>query len=143
MKDKDLLGLLSVVQLLDPDTIDADATSSAIDLQGFNSVRFVVNVGASGATLNGTNKIELEIQEGDATNAMTAAPASSVRNAVTGTNTGCFAIIDAATEDDTVYTAQYTGNKRYAQVAVNFSGTHAAGTVIGVSAIAAGKQVLS
>ena len=143
MLDKDLLSLLSVAQLMDPDTIDADATSSTIDLQGFNSVRFVVNVGASGATLNGTNKIELEIQEGDATNAMTAAPATSVRNAVTGTNTGCFAVIDGATDDDTVYTAQYTGNKRYAQVAINFSGTHAAGTVIGVTAIAAGKQVLS
>ena len=142
MRDKDLKGMLHVVQLLDPDTVTTDATSSAVELTGYNSVLFIVNVGASGATLNGTNKIELEIQEGDATNAMTAAPDSSVRDAITGTNTGTFALIDAATEDDAVYVAQYTGNKKYAQVAFNFSGTHAAGTPMAVTAILGGDQIL-
>lgn len=142
MHDKDLLGLLSVAQLYDPDTATTDATSAAVELTGYNLVLFVVNVGASGATLSSTNKIELEIQEGDATNAMTAAPDSAVRNAITGTNTGTFAVIDGSTDDDSVYKAQYVGNKKYAQVAMNFSGTHSAGTPMAVTAILGGKQIL-
>lgn len=142
MHDKDLLGLLTVTQLLDPDTVTTDTASGYVDMLGFNSCMFVVSVGASGDTLSSSVKIELEVQEGDATNSFAAAPDTAVRTAITGTATGTFALIDAATEDDAVYTCQYVGNKRYAKVNINVTGTHTSGTPIAVLAVQGGDQIL-
>lgn len=142
MHDKDLLGLLTVTQLLDPDTVTTDTATGYVDMQGFNSCLFVVSVGASGDTLSSSVKIELEVQDGDTTTSFAAVADSAVRTAITGTTTGTFAVIDAATEDDAVYTCQYVGNKRYAKVNINVTGTHTNGTPIAVLAIQGGDQIL-
>lgn len=142
MIDKDPKNNLKVTQLLDPATVTADGNSASVDLQGYNSVLFLVSVGESGDTLSGSVKIELEVEESSDDSTFTDAANVDVRDTVTGTNTGCFAVIDAATEDDAVYTCQYVGNKRYARVVVNVTGTHTNGTPLAILAVRGGAQVL-
>lgn len=132
---RDLYSNLSVSQLIDPDTLTADANSTAVDLQGYSSLMLVANVGASGDTLSGSVKIELEVEESDDNSTFTDVADADLHNAVDGTNDGTFAVIDDAAEDDAVYITGYQGNKRYVRAVVNVTGTHTNGTPISVSAI--------
>lgn len=143
MLDKDLLNLLLETQTMDSAAVTADADAAEVDMKGYNSVMFLVNVGATGDTLDGSNYIELEVLESDTSGSgYTAAADADVRDTVTGTNTGTFALINAGTEDDTLYKCQYTGSMRYPIVRVNVTGTHTNGTPIGIIAIQAGAQIL-
>lgn len=132
---RDLYSNLSVSQLIDPDTLTADANSTAVDLQGYSSLMLVANVGASGDTLSGSVKIELEVEESDDNVTFTDVANADLHKSVTGTNVGTFAVIDDAAEDDAVYITGYQGNKRYVRVVANLTGTHTNGTPVSVSAI--------
>ena len=142
MIDKDLLNLLTVTQIMDPAVVTADVDCTAVDLQGYNSCMFVVNVGESGDTLSGSVYIELEVEESSDNSTFTDVADADLRNYVAGNNDGCFGVIDAAAEDDAVFTCQYTGNERYVRVVVNVTGTHSNGTPISVTAIRAGEDIL-
>jgi hypothetical protein len=136
MTTRDLYNNVKVVQALAPAVINADTTSSAIDLQGYESTTILVDVGNSADTLSGTNKIELELTECDTSGgSYTQVAAANLQGAVTGSNTGCFGLIDDPAEDTTVFKAGYIGSKQFLKVVVNFSGTHSTGTPIGVLAV--------
>lgn len=139
---RDLLSQVTFQQIIDPDTLTADTTSAAVDLVKFSDVAFAVLVGASGDTLSGSVKIALEIQASDDNSSYAAVPDSDLSNAVASVNTGTFAVIDAATEDDAVYTVKYTGNMRYLKLVVNLIGTHTNGTPIGAIAIKSGARYI-
>ena len=142
MIDKDLTNLLNVTQLVDPAVVTADVDSASVDMQGYNSCMFVVNVGESGDTLSGSVYLELEVEESTDDSTFTDAADADVRGYVAGNNDGCFGVIDAAAEDDAVFTCQYTGNARYARVVLNVTGTHTNGIPVSVTAIQAGDQIL-
>jgi hypothetical protein len=126
----------SIAQVLKPAVINSDTLTSEIDMQGYQELLAIVNVGLSADTLNSTNKIYLELQHSDVSGSGYAACADAdIVNAVTGATTGTFALIDSASEDETVYFTGYKGTKRYLKVNINFEGTHATGTPIGVTAI--------
>lgn len=112
----------------------ADQDTTGVDLRGYGAVAFLVDVGNSGDTLSGSVKIELEIEESADNVTYTDAANADVLDSVTGTNTGTFAVIDAPTEDSTVFVGQYVGTARYARVVINVTGTHTNGTPIGVIA---------
>lgn len=142
MMIRDFATDLKVTQVIVPATKTADALSSSVSMVGYETVCFLVDMGNSGDTLSGSVKWELEIQESDDDSTYTAAPNTSVRNYVTGTNVGTFAVIDAGAEDSTVFIGQYTGTKKYVKVNCNATGTHTNGTPIGAIAIRSGAKNL-
>jgi len=134
---RDLYSNLKTTQVLAPAVYDADQNSPPVALQGFGSCLRLVNVGAAGVTLSEPDKIGLEVEE---TAAKVSGPWTDVNPAdlaksVTGTNDGCFAVIDNAGDDSAVYATAYRGHKRYCRVVVNFIGTHGTGTPVGVTAL--------
>lgn len=138
----DLENQTTVSQIVDPVVVTADALSAAINQAGFRDVTVAVAVGESGDTLSGSVYIELEMQESDDNSTYTACVDADITNAVTGTNTGTFALIDAAAEDDAVYMSQYLGDKQYVKVNINVTGTHTNGTPIGALAVQSGENYL-
>lgn len=113
-----------------------DLTGSAVDTQGAVGVGLVAHVGTSGDTLSGSVKLEFEVQHSDASGSGFAACADAdIDAAVTGTNTGTFAVVDDGAEDALVYKCNYIGNKRYVKVLVNLTGTHTVGTPVSVVAV--------
>lgn len=129
-------------QVLVNATVTADANSTGVSLAGYSGVAFLVDVGNSGDTLSGSVKIELEIEESDDNSTYTDAANADVMDYVTGTNTGCFAVIDAPTEDSLVVVGQYVGTAAYARCVVNVTGTHSNGTPIGIIAMRFGAKNL-
>lgn len=132
---RDISQNLKVSQILDPATLTADANSSSVDSQGFRSLMLVANIGESGDTLSSSVKIELEVEESSDNSTWTDVADADLIDAVSGTNDGTFALIDAPAEDDSVYKVGYIGDKRYVRVVVNLTGTHTNGTPVSVSAI--------
>jgi len=122
--------------LLVPAVRNADANSTAVDTDGFQSVTLVAHVGASADTLNATNKIEIEVQESDTTTDgdFTAVANADLTNYVTGTNAGTVAVVNSNATASTLYKVGYKGTKRYVRLVYNFSGTHSTGTVTAASA---------
>jgi hypothetical protein len=135
MATMDLYNNIKVSSLLIPAVRTADANSTAVDMQGFESVVFVADVGNSADTLSGSVKIEFELEESDDNSTFTDCADADVIGYVDGTNDGTFAVIDAPAEDSTVFKCGYRGTKRYVRVVFNVTGTHSSGTPIGVIAI--------
>lgn len=133
---------LEVDNALLPQVLTADANGAGIDCRGYEGgVIFAVHLGQSGDVLSGSVKVELEVEESDddstyddAEDADLVDPNTGGAGAVSGSNTGTFAVIDAAAEDETIKYVRYVGDKRYARVVVNLTGTHTNG--IPVSAVA-------
>lgn len=140
---RDLYSNLKATQVLAPAAYNADQSSDPVDLQGFGSCLLLVNVGTAGVTLSETNKIELEVEEADdkVSGPWTDVNPADLVKSATGTNGGCFAVIDNAGDDSAVYATAYRGHKRYCRVVVNFIGTHGTGTPIGVTALLGHAQV--
>lgn len=120
------------VSLLIPATRTADANSTGLDLQNCDDATLLFHVGNSGDTLSGTVKIELEVEESDDDSTYTDVADADLTNYVAGTNDGCVAVIDAPSEDSTVFAVGYRGTKRYIRGVVNFIDTHSTGTPVAV-----------
>ena len=86
--------------------------AAAVDVQGFGACLLLVTVGAAGATLSKTVKIELEVEETDDKDNGTWSDVDDAHlaHAVSGANDGCFGVLDG--DDDTVYLTQYRGHQR-------------------------------
>lgn len=130
-----------VTQVLDPATITADTNCTSVDTDGYESVMFLANIGESGDTLSGSVKIELEVEESDDNSTFTDVADADLVNYVSGTNDGCFGVIDDAAEDDAAYFTAYKGTKRYVRAVLNLTGTHTNGTPISVTALQAKPRV--
>lgn len=102
-----------------------DVNGSVVDTQGFNSLYFVVNVGANGGTLDGSNKVDFKLQHGDASNLSDATAVATVGESggTTIDSNGVFATVDAGGEASAVYKVAYTGIKRYVRVVSDVTGT--------------------
>lgn len=125
---KDIHNVMSPVSTLLPVNRTADANGAGVDLQGYEAAEVLASVGASADTLNGSNTISLELEESDDDSTYTDVAEADMLGAIAGTTTGQFALIDAATEDDTLYRVGYVGNKQYIRVVDNRTGTHTSGT---------------
>lgn len=132
---KDLNSKLSVSSLLIPATRTADANATSIDLQLHESNILAVYLGDSGDTLSGSVKIECELEHSDDNSSFSDCADTDLSAAVTGTNTGTFAVVDAPAEDSAIFKVMYKGSKRYVRVVLNFTGTHTNGCPCAVFSI--------
>jgi hypothetical protein len=138
---RSLYDVVDLVQILDPIVAKADKTSAAVDTKNYDSVRLVVNLGASGDTLSGSVYLELEVEESDDNSSWSDVADEHLSDYVNGTNDGTFALIDAAAEDEQLYDVEYRGYKRYIRVIVNLTGTHSSGIPVGAVALCGLKKV--
>lgn len=109
-------------------------------MRDYTSVMFIANVGESGDTLSGSVYLELEVEDSADNTTFADAVDADVKDTVTGTNTGTFALVDDATEDDAVYSCEYTGTERYVRPVINLTGTHTNGIPVSIIAIQTGYK---
>ena len=131
---RDFEDNIKITQVVDPVVITADANGASVDLLGYKGVTFVANVGESGDTLSTSVYVELELEDSADDSTFADCADAEVTNSVTGNNTGTFAKIDAAAEDDAFYETTYKGAARYVRPVINVSGTHTNGIPISITA---------
>lgn len=132
---KTLVGLAPAVR-------SADA-SAEFDLQGFNAATFIVDMGAEGITLSGTDKIEIVVRHSDVSGsgqvAVAAAdiilPATKPAKLLAPDANGIVAALTANADIPDAFIFGYRGSKRFVTVTLDYSGTHATGTPSAVTAI--------
>ncbi len=146
MATRDLTNSLIYTQVKDAITVTADFNSASVDTKDLGSCFFSVNVGLSGDTLSGSVKIELEVEKSTDDSVWVDCADVDIRTAVTGTNTGTFAVIDDAAEDETLVNVEVAkavfGTHQFFRVVANLTGTHTNGTPIGILAIQGEKGIL-
>jgi hypothetical protein len=118
-----------VTQHLNPVVSTATKTSSAIDLQGFNSCSVVFPMGLSGDTLSGSVYWTLKLQHSDDDSVYSDVTASDVHDGA------ATIVVDSSAEDEMPYSFGYAGNKRYLKAVATPTGTHTNGTPIGMLAL--------
>ncbi len=59
---RDLAREISPVEAILPATLTSTPTAITIDLQGFDSLAFILRVGAGGITFDNTNRIDFRLQ---------------------------------------------------------------------------------
>jgi hypothetical protein len=128
MNHTSLYANTAVSTLLVPLIRNADALSSALDLQNCDDAVLVFLVGTNGDTYSGTDKLELEVQESDDDLTYTPVANADLTNYVTGTNVGTVKALIANADCSQSYLVGYRGSKRYIKGNLNFSGTHSTGT---------------
>tara|TARA_R110000823_G_scaffold236856_1_gene362476 strand:+ start:676 stop:1101 length:426 start_codon:yes stop_codon:yes gene_type:complete len=121
--DAPLLGSIAL-------TATAGFTSAACDLLNHDGSLLIVNMGNSGDTLSASVYWELEVEDSPDNSTWTDVSDYLITGAVTGSNTGTFAKVDAAAEDSRIFTTAYLGRQRYVRIVVNKTGTHTNGTPI-------------
>jgi len=116
-------------ELLFCKTLTATETpTTGVDLQGFNSATVVCAVGTITNVANSPQPSwTLTLQESDDDSTYTSV-ASADANVTYGNNdgaiaSGVFATIDAAAEDDAIYTCSYVGDARYIRVVATAANT--------------------
>lgn len=132
---RDIYNNIDVVNLIDPEVLDADETSSSVDLQGYESADVVIHVGVGGITFSSTNKIEFKLTHSDNDSDYDAVDEDDVEG-VDSVGTG--GIVHSLTSEHasaTVTEVGYIGGKRYLKLQADFSGTHGTGTPMAATVI--------
>ncbi|MBC8873393.1 MAG: hypothetical protein H8E44_28485 [Planctomycetes bacterium] len=144
---KDVYNNVTIVQVHANAAATADANSTAIDTWDYPGgvVTFIAVLGATGDTLDANNYIELKVEDSPDNSTFTDVVDAELSNSVTSTTaeTGCYALVNAGTEDSLTYATQYIGDKRYVRTNIDVVGTHTNGTAIGIVAVVSGKQYAS
>lgn len=136
---RDIISNIKVQSVLPPQVVTA-AKTAAVDRLGFDSLMFVVDVGASGDTLSGTVKFDFYLEHADDNGEGSAGAWAPVTNpfhaqGLAVDSSGKFATVDGATDDETTYRIGYVGDKRHVRVKEVAAGTHTNGTPMAISAI--------
>jgi hypothetical protein len=126
---KDLYSNVLVSQPALAATITATRTSSAVDMQGFNSLNVIFAVGQTGDTLSGSVYWTLKLTHSDDNVTFPDVVASEL-NAGAAT-----AVINSNSLDEAVYSFGYNGGKRYVKAVATNTGTHTNGTPMSVLAL--------
>lgn len=137
---RDLFHKTGVESLKIPATITADSNSSSVDLANKQGVILAAHIGNSADTLSGSVYLEVEVEHSDDDSTFTDCADADIFNAVTGTNTGTIAKIDAPAEDSLVVLTGYKGSKRYVRLVFNVTGTHTNGVPVSAVAITQGLR---
>jgi hypothetical protein len=140
---KDTVNDSKYVQLVAPQAASTDQSGS-VDTQGYENCEVIVNFGAEGITLSGTDKIEVKLLHSDTDSAYVAVAAADI---VVPTNpTSATGVSQAPDTNGTVFLADgnadipgiaafgYVGSKRWVKATVDFSGTHGSATPVSVAA---------
>jgi len=121
------------------DTLAADNTPAAIDLQGFDGAKLLIQVGIGGITFDSTNKVEFKItQSNDDSTYVAVAAGDVILGTLADTSVGTGGIVKslvAAHAAADISVVDYIGGYRYLKVLADFSGTHGTGTPIAVTVL--------
>ena len=115
--------------LANPVVSTTTKTSSAIDLQGFNSANVVFSIGTAADTLSGSLYWTLKLQHCDDDLSYGDLASTDVIGGSTSV------VIDSSSKDKTAYGFGYIGQKRYLKAVATPTGSHSSGTPIGVIAL--------
>ncbi len=126
---RDLYDNVSVTQVTTPAVATATVTSSAIDLQGFNSAIVLFNMGASGDTLSSSVYWTLSLTECATSGGTYTAVATSDMSA------GVSSVTVALGQDSASYKLGYIGSQRYVKAVATKTGTMTNGTIIGITSL--------
>ena len=126
---RDLLKNVLVTQHLNPVVSTTTKTSTAIDLQGYNSVTVVFSMGASGDTLSGSVYWTLKLQHSDDNSSYEDLASTDLLGGATSI------VVDSSSEDETAYAFGYIGKRRYLKAVATPTGTHSTGTPLGMLAL--------
>ena len=132
---QDLYHNVLVQQALNPVNSTTTKTSSAIDLQGFDSASIVFAIGIAGDTLSGSIYWTLKLQHSDDDSVYVDVPLTSLFNSA------ATVVVDSLTKDETAYSFGYVGGKRYVKAVATPTGAHSVGTPIGVLALKGNPSV--
>jgi len=120
-------------------TLAADNTPAAIDLQGFDGAKLLIQVGIGGITFDGTNKVEFKItQSNDDSTYVAVAAGDVILGSLADSSVGTGGIVKsliAAHAAADIAVVDYIGGYRYLKVLADFSGTHGTGTPIAVTVL--------
>lgn len=123
-------------------TSTTDINGTSVNVQAAHSgAVFIAAIGASGDTLSGSVKIELELEHSDDNSTFTDCADADLSAPVDGTNDGCWAVIDDPSEDDVVKVVQYRGEKPYVRPVVNKTGAHTNGIPLSIVGFPLNKRV--
>lgn len=129
MFEKDIIHAQIAAKSLIAAIPTVDANGATVDLLGYQTCLLSAYVGTSLDILAaGTLYIELEVEESTDGSTWTDVADADLSDTASGTNTGCFAYIDTAGQDDTLYQTQYKGSARYVRAVLNITGTQTNGT---------------
>lgn len=107
---------------------DTEVNGDSIDMQGYDSVMFVLGFGAEGDTLSGSVKVTPRLEESDNDSTWSTVAAEDLHG-------GDFTEIDEAADADQYYKRGYKGDKRYLRIVLALVGAHTSGTIAGATAI--------
>jgi len=126
---RDLYSNVLVTQISNPATATTTRTSSAVDLQGFNSLSMLVSLGQAADTLSGSLfwTLKLTHSNDDVTYVDTVAA-----DIISGIPT---MVVNATTLDEATYAFGYAGIRRYIKAVATPTGSHVSGTPIGMVAL--------
>lgn len=116
---RDLYNSTDAVQSLASATRTADADGTGVDLALHSAALVVFDFGTSGDTLSGSVYIEGKLEESDDDSTYTAVDSADIL--------GTLPTVDDPSEDDTVHTVGYIGDKRYVRAVFDLTGTHTNG----------------
>lgn len=106
---------------------DADTTLASKDRKGYDSLSFHIGVGIGGITFDGTNYINLVMEESDNNSDWTAVADGEAGTTTVATG-GIVKRFIAEHAAAATYAFAYTGSKRYVRMRADFEGTHGAAT---------------
>jgi hypothetical protein len=128
-------NIAPVVSVTPAAALTATPTTTAANLQGYNSCVAVVTHGAGGITFTGTNKVDFTAEHSDDNSTFTACTINDVIAAgVTSITSGIVRSWQAAVTAGS-FEIGYVGSKQYFRLRPVFGGTHATGTFITVTNI--------
>lgn len=126
---RDLYHNVLVTQHFNPAVSTVTRTSTAIDLQGFNSANVVFCIGQSGDTLSGSVYWTLKLQHSDDDTTYNDVTLADLNNSA------LTVVVNSASLDRTAYSFGYVGARRYLKGVATPTGTHSVGTPIGMIAM--------
>lgn len=139
--EKDAITGRAVAAMLDPAVYAATQAGALIDMFNYRRALFLIGIGVGGITFTGTNKIDLSLQVGNASDgsdlvAITAADLLSADGLLaTPITNGIIRTLQSAKAAADVMMLSYIGGKRYAKLTATFGGTHATGTALWAEAV--------
>lgn len=113
-----------IVSALRPQTVTASGAGSVVDLLGFNSCLIVLNIGTTGATLDGSNFLGVRLQDSDdGSTGWADVTDSSLLGGFSLASGSSIFIIDSSSEDERSYKFAYTGIKQFLRLSLIEVGT--------------------
>jgi hypothetical protein len=124
---KDTYRITKSAIMLAPAGYDADQTSAALDIRGFESALLQIAVGIGGITFSGTNKVEFKLQHSLDGVEWAAVAQRDVSGATVGDG-GIVRALVAAHAAPSITQIGYIGGRPFVRLFTDFSGTHGSET---------------